>query len=103
MVSIHRMRFRMLQTFRSQANKVYRKNIQLIVALVLMNLFHLISILPSKSFVLIKGKILVSFKDTIYFFLLNFQYISYVCNFDFLLVVNMYFRNEFFRMFHFRK
>jgi hypothetical protein len=98
-VSIHRMRSQMLQTFRRQTNKILRKNIRLIVALVSMNVYYLISILQ--------------------FYILNFnrddnrEFISYLtsylygtsffCNFYFLFAINKYFQKEFLRMIHLKR
>ena len=96
-IAIHRMRTRMLQTFKIQTNKILRKNIQLIVALVSMNLSYIILILLTniRSFLDLKG-----YK---YNFFLYLYYISYACNFYLLLATNGYFRNEFLRLIHLKK
>ncbi len=96
-VSIHRMRTRMLQTFKSESNKVLRKKIQLIVALVSMNISYLVLSLPWNIYGLFQVKGLI-FEFLIYLFS-----ISFACNFYFLLAANDYFRNEFFRMIYFKK
>ena len=99
-ISIHRMRTRILQTFRRQTNKVLRKNIQLIVALVSINLFYLISILPFNIFNLINDK---NYDLIVYFFATYLYAITYVCNFYLLLVASKNFRYQILRMIHLRK
>ena len=94
------MRTRILQTFRSQTNKVLRKNIQLIVALVSINLFYLISILPFNIFNLINDK---NYDLIVYFFATYLYAFTYVCNFYLLLVASKNFRYQILRMIHLKK
>ena len=96
-VTLKRMRTRMLQTFRSENNRVFRKNIQLITALISMNVSYLILSLPWNiiGFFQVKGFV---FELLLYIF-----YIPNVCNFYYLLAVNNYFRNGFLHMIRLKK
>jgi len=99
-VSIHRMRTRMLQTFRSNNHRVLIKNIQLTVSIVCINFFYIVLNLPWVIYLFLTTWDETSLLFYIFLYLFN---ISFACNFYILLLSNDHFRHTFLVMLHLRK
>lgn len=97
MISIHRMRSQIPENFRTNNYKSLKKEINLLLNLIFLNLFYILLSLP---FGVVTYYTFNSFEFMVVLYLFN---AAYAFNFYIILASNSSFRNEFLIMLHFRK